>query len=167
MLQRTQVAITRLSSLIDELLLAASFEAGMADALIEDVLVEPILEDVRQDAVRPEDVTITCPPELRVKADARLLKQALGLLVDNAFKYAGHAQLIAEPGSVSVRDHGPGVAPELGDTVFDRFVRGDSSAPGMGLGLPLVRSLAGAMGAEIELLSPDDGGAWFRLRFPR
>jgi K+-sensing histidine kinase KdpD len=166
MLQRTQLAITRLSGLIDELLLTASFEAGMSEAELDDVAVAPILEQVRLDSVDPDRVTVTCPTELQVRADARLLKQILGLLVDNAMKYAGDADLIGEAGSVSVRDHGPGVAPELREQIFERFVRGNTSAPGMGLGLSLVRSLAGAMGADIELVAPDDGGACFRLRFP-
>ena len=165
MLERTNVAITRLSRLIDELLLAATFEAGMAEAEVDDVAVAPILEQVRLDSVDPDRVTVRCPAGLRLPADARLLKQVLGLLVDNAMKYAGDAELIGEAGSISVRDHGPGVAPGLRDQIFDRFVRGNTSAPGMGLGLSLVRSLTGAMGADVELVAPEGGGACFLLRF--
>jgi signal transduction histidine kinase len=165
MLERTQVAITRLSGLIDELLTAASFEAGMTDAELEDVAVAPLLEEVRVHAVDPARVAASCPPDLYVRADSKLLRQALNLLVDNALKYADDAELTAEPGLIAVRDHGAGIPPELGEQVFDRFVRGDTQQPGMGLGLPLVRSIATAMGATIELSTPDDGGACFLLRF--
>ena len=165
MLERTRASITRLSDLIDELLMAASFEAGMAEAIIVDVDVAPILDEVRAEAVDPERVRVNCPPDLRERADPKLLKQALNLLVDNAMKYGGNAELSAVPGEISVRDHGPGVPPELGDRVFDRFVRGNSSKPGMGLGLPLVRSLCTTMDARVELESPPDGGACFRIRF--
>ena len=165
MLERTRAAIDRLSDLIDELLTAASFEAGMAEAQITDVDVCPILEEIRAEAVDPERVRVICPDELVERADPKLLKQALHLLVDNAMKYGGNAELRAQPGVIAVRDHGPGVPAELGDRVFDRFVRGNSSKPGMGLGLPLVRSLCTAMDAAVELESPPEGGACFRIRF--
>jgi len=165
MLERTRAAIGRLSDLIDELLTAASFEAGMAEAAVVDVDVAPILDAIRAEAVDPERVRVNCPSELRERADPKLLKQALHLLVDNAMKYGGNAELTARPGEIAVRDHGPGVPSELGDRVFDRFVRGTTSKPGMGLGLPLVRSLCAAMDATVDLESPPDGGACFRIRF--
>ena len=165
MLERTRAAIGRLSALIDELLTAASFEAGMAEAVVIDVDVAPILEAIKAEAVDPERVRVNCPPGVHARADPKLLKQALHLLVDNAMKYGGNAELTVRPGEITVRDHGPGVPSELGDRVFDRFVRGTTSKPGMGLGLPLVRSLCAAMDATVELESPADGGACFRIRF--
>lgn len=165
MLERTKVAVGRLSLLIDELLTAASFEAGMAEATVVEVELAPILEEVRAEAVDPDRVRVTCDPGHREHVDPKLLKQALNLLVDNAMKYGGNAELVASPGEIAVRDHGPGVPPELGDRVFDRFVRGNSNKPGMGLGLPLVRSLITAMDGTVELVSPPDGGACFRIRF--
>jgi len=165
MLERTRAAIGRLSDLIDELLTAASFEAGMAEAIVVDVDVAPVLESIRAEAVDPDRVRVNCPPDLRERADPKLLKQAVHLLVDNAMKYGGNAELTAQPGEIAVRDHGPGVPADLGDRVFDRFVRGSSSKPGMGLGLPLVRSLCAAMEATVELEAPPDGGACFRIRF--
>jgi signal transduction histidine kinase len=164
MLERTRVAIGRLETLIDELLTAASFEAGMAEANVIDVEIGPILDAVRNEAVDPERVRVNSPAGLRQQADPKLLKQALNLLVDNAMKYGGNAELTARPGEITVRDHGPGVPPELGDRVFDRFVRGNTNTPGMGLGLPLVRSLVTAIGGSVELISPPDGGACFRIR---
>jgi signal transduction histidine kinase len=165
MLERTRVSIDRLSDLIDELLTAASFEAGMAEAELADAEVGPILDAIRAEAVDPERVRVNCPAGLQERTDPKLLKQALHLLVDNAMKYGGNAELTATPGQIAVRDHGPGVPAELGDRVFDRFVRGSTSKPGMGLGLPLVRSLCTAMDARVELESPPDGGACFRIRF--
>src|SRR5207237_8185277 len=109
MLQRTQAAIGRLSGLIDELLTAARFEAGMAMAEITDVEVAPILEAIRAEAVDPDRVRVTCPPDLRERADAKLLKQALPLTVDNAMKYGGNAEITAGPAALSVRARGRGV----------------------------------------------------------
>ena len=165
MLERTQAAIGRLSGLIDELLTAASFEAGMSEAIVVDTEVGPILEQVRAEAVDPDRIRVNCPEGLTERADPKLLKQALNLLVDNAMKYGGNAELTASPGEITVRDHGPGVPTDLGERVFERFVRGNSSKPGMGLGLPLVRSLCTAMDASVSLQSPPDGGACFLIRF--
>ena len=164
MLERTRKSMDRLSDLIDELLTAASFDAGMAEAQITEVKVAPVLLAIRAEAVDPERVRVICPPGLVERADAKLLKQALHLLVDNAMKYGGNAELTAVPGEIAVRDHGPGVPESLGESVFERFVRGSTSKPGMGLGLPLVRSLCTAMGATVALESPADGGACFRIR---
>jgi signal transduction histidine kinase len=165
MLERTRVAIGRLEGLIDELLMAASFEAGMAEAEVTDVEIGPVLEEVRAQAVDPERVRVTFAAGQREKADAKMLRHSLNLLVDNAMKYGGNAELTAKPGEIAVRDHGPGVPKELGDTIFERFVRGNTSTPGMGLGLPLVRSFLTAMGASVQLERPPDGGACFRIRF--
>ena len=54
---------------------------------------------------------------------------------------------------VIVRDHGPGLPPELAPVVFDRFVRGDRSrrSEGSGLGLAIVHEIAQRHGATIEV----------------
>ncbi len=44
-------------------------------------------------------------------------------------------------------------------------MRGDHTEPGMGLGLPLVRTLAIGLDADCRLVHPDGGGAAFRLTF--
>src|SRR4029077_15785497 len=81
MLERTRAAMDRLSVLIDELLTAASFEAGMAEAQVTDVARAPLLKEISAEAVDPERVRVNCPPDLQARADPKLLKQALHLLV--------------------------------------------------------------------------------------
>lgn len=170
MLGRIEAATDRLASLVDELLSVTQFEAGALEPQPRNVAVAELLSLVRERAVEPEMVTVRCPPELRVRVDPRLLSHALGLLVDNALKYAGDAELwggIDDDGLVyiEVRDHGPGIPAELGERVFERFMRGDHTAPGMGLGLPLVRTLAIGLNADCQLVHPAGGGAAFRLTF--
>jgi signal transduction histidine kinase len=48
--------------------------------------------------------------------------------------------------------------------IFERFARGEHAKPGMGLGLPLARTLAGGLGARLELVD-SERGARFRLTF--
>lgn len=72
---------------------------------------------------------------------------------------------------LTVSDDGPGIPEHLRSTVFDRFVRGDSSrtrsgAGSSGLGLSIVSSLAEAMGGRVDMQSTSDGTA-FHVSLPR
>jgi signal transduction histidine kinase len=170
MLRRIQTATDRLESLIDELLTVTQFEAGALEPQPHEIDVRELLQDVRSRAVEPELVTVRCPEGLALTVDPRLLRHALTLLLDNALKYAGDAELRAgvdDDGRVlvEVTDHGPGVPPELAERVFERFMRGDHTGPGMGLGLPLVRTLAIGLMAGVTLHAVPGGGACFRLTF--
>jgi two-component system sensor histidine kinase KdpD len=170
MLRRIESATERLGVLIDELLSVTQFEAGALEPQPRDLLLLGVLEEVRARAVEPELVTVRCPPALHLTVDPRLLRHALTLLIDNALKYAGDAELRAgldEGGRVvvDVADHGPGVPPEMSERVFERFQRGDHTEPGLGLGLPLVRTLAIGLMAGVTLHDVAGGGACFRLTF--
>ena len=68
-------------------------------------------------------------------------------------------------GELSVRDHGPGIAPEDLPFVFDRFYRapGARGRPGSGLGLAIVRQVAESHGGTVTAEAADGGGALLRL----
>ncbi|TMC56917.1 MAG: sensor histidine kinase, partial [Chloroflexi bacterium] len=67
---------------------------------------------------------------------------------------------------ITVRDHGPGIAPEDEQRVFDRFWRAPAARqlPGSGLGLAIVKDVAETHGGRVTLERPSGGGAFFRLR---
>jgi signal transduction histidine kinase len=69
---------------------------------------------------------------------------------------------------LSVSDAGPGIAAELRERIFDRFVRGasESSGGGSGLGLAIVRAVAENHGGTVEVTQSDSGGARFTVRLP-
>jgi signal transduction histidine kinase len=170
MLRRIETATERLGALIDELLTVTQFEAGALEPQPHEIVVRTLLDEVRARAVEPELVTVRAPADLTVTADPRLLRHALVLLVDNALKYAGDAELRAgrDDGGrivIEVTDHGPGVPPEMGERIFERFMRGNHTEPGLGLGLPLVRTLAIGLMAGVTLHDTAGGGACFRLTF--
>ncbi len=62
-------------------------------------------------------------------------------------------------------DTGPGVPPTQRRRIFEAFVSQD--ADGTGLGLPIARELAVALGGGIELQSESGAGSRFRLVLPR
>jgi len=94
-------------------------------------------------------------------------------LVSNALHHGAPPITITVDGTaefearVIVRDHGPGLPPELAPVVFDRFVRGDRSrrSEGSGLGLAIAYENALLHGGRILVASP--GGAEFTLVVPR
>ena len=71
--------------------------------------------------------------------------------------------------TLTVEDDGPGIPPELGERVFDRFIRGAGTGTrGSGLGLAIVRAVAESHGGSVTLEQPDAGnGTRFVIRIPR
>ena len=66
--------------------------------------------------------------------------------------------------SVDIADSGPGITPEHQERIFRPFVSGDTE--GTGLGLPIARELARALGGRVELESAVGRGSRFRLVLP-
>lgn len=91
--------------------------------------------------------------------DADSLQILLRNLVDNALRYTPAPGAVAVSCGVEegrsylrVADTGPGIAPEMHERVFERFVRlGGAQLPGSGLGLSIVRRIAERHGAHIVL----------------
>ena len=69
---------------------------------------------------------------------------------------------------LDVEDDGPGIPPELRDSLFDRFVRGQGDRGGsFGLGLSIVKAVAESHGGRVTLEDPLDGvGARFVVHLP-
>ncbi len=66
---------------------------------------------------------------------------------------------------LTVRDEGPGVAPDLLPTLFERFARGRGST-GLGLGLYLARGIAEAHGGTLTIDARLSKGTAFHLALP-
>ncbi len=111
-----------------------------------------------------------------VLADASLVRQMIGNLVDNAIKFTDSGSVGVRAGSgdalgwVEVRDTGPGIARSELPRIFERFYRADRSrsrsVPGTGLGLAIVRSIARVHGGSVEASDNPGGGSLFRVTIP-
>jgi len=106
--------------------------------------------------------------------DVDKVDQVLGNLIENAIRHgAGTVTIMVEPTVVagapgvlvSVRDQGPGIAPELAPRVFRQFWRAKRRG-GAGLGLFIVKGLVEAHGGEITVQQAPGGGAEFRFTMP-
>ncbi|MFT4011885.1 MAG: DUF4118 domain-containing protein [Paracoccus sp. (in: a-proteobacteria)] len=109
------------------------------------------------------------PPLPMVRAEAGLLEQALFNLIENAVKYAPGAILVrAEAGAdeilLSVTDHGRGLAPAIAEWLArDGMAR---VPQGAGLGLPISKGIATALGGRLGAGQSPLGGAVLELRLP-
>lgn len=168
MLERVDVATARLSGLIDQLLMLSRLEAGVVAANAEVVDARAILESVRRESADPASVTVECVEGLLLTTDASLLVRALGILVDNAMKYAGACRIVATDGVIEIIDRGPGIPADQRAHVFERFTRAnqDTTVAGMGIGLPMARTLLSSVGADLAWEEPADGvGTRMVVRF--
>jgi len=96
------------------------------------------------------------------------LSRAVGNLLDNAVKWSPPQAAIEvdlRDGVLSVRDRGPGVAPEDQSRIFDRFYRAAAARTkrGSGLGLAIVRQAAIAHGGTTGVVDAPGGGSTFTL----
>jgi signal transduction histidine kinase len=107
-----------------------------------------------------------------VDLDPLRIQQVVVNLVANALRYAPAASVVsiagqARPGwvTVSVVDHGPGIAPDLLPHLFGRFAKAEDSR-GSGLGLAIARRLVEAHGGNIKADQPAGGGTVIAFDLP-
>ncbi|MFN2417585.1 MAG: ATP-binding protein, partial [Candidatus Limnocylindria bacterium] len=106
--------------------------------------------------------------------DPARLAQVLGLLLENAAKYAptGATIVVADWSAdghvqVCVGDDGPGIPVEQRESVFEPFVRiATDGTPGAGVGLFAARRLVGAMGGRLWIEDKPAGGSQFVTALP-
>ncbi|HEX9890476.1 MAG TPA: ATP-binding protein [Actinomycetota bacterium] len=157
----------RMADIVDALL--ALGPAG--EQRIGSVDVEGMLRDLSGE-LATEGREIRVQGRGVVRADPARVRQVLGNLLHNALRFARRsirASVHASEERIAIRieDDGPGVSPEEGARVFDRFFRGRAPhGSGSGLGLAVARELASADGATIEVAGSDLGGACFEVSYP-
>jgi signal transduction histidine kinase len=156
------------------LLLSRSERSAPVDGETTDVtkIVEQVIDVYRSHLGRkPVDVRCVVDQPIEVVAPSSVVAVALGNLIGNAFKYTQKGEVIitvgAGRGKVTVEDSGPGIKAEDAEKLFERGVRGDSSAgsKGAGLGLAIVRRLCDLYDWRVSLAPRPQGGAVATLDF--
>jgi len=107
-----------------------------------------------------------------VRADRELLQRVLVNLLDNAFRHGEGEQqveVVAYAGAESIRlevvDHGPGVARDQREKIFEPFQSlDDRGGGGVGLGLAVARGFIEAMGGAMVADTTQGGGLTMRIR---
>jgi two-component system, OmpR family, sensor kinase len=167
----------RMGSLLDDLLLLARLDQGRplrTDAVDLGRLVDEAVADMR--VLEPDRViSVTLDRGVVVIGDQDRLRQVVGNLLANVRVHAGpgtpvEVGLTQDGGDAELRvvDHGPGIEPEDGARVFDRFYRADPGRSrergGTGLGLPIAASIVAAHGGRMWHEATPGGGATFVVR---
>ena len=154
---------------------------GASAVQLEPVALQPLLHTLA-DALSAQHPGRTLvwqiAPDLpAVQADAALLRQALGALLDNAVKFSAGidpAQIAISASQrdgmvqLQVRDNGVGFKPTQAHQLFQVFSRLHSPRqfPGLGLGLALARKVAERLGGQISAQAELNAGCCISLRLP-
>ena len=151
--------------------------------------VQPVLRDVEIRTAVQRAITSSEPAaaakHVRLESDADSTKQTLRTdpvrleqilvnLLSNAIRHSPDGAPVTltvrdSSGALqfAVIDHGPGVPEDLRDRIFEPFERFDPhSGLGTGLGLPVSRRLAAALGGTLIVEETAGGGATFILKIP-
>jgi two-component system sensor histidine kinase KdpD len=166
----------RLDSLIGNLLDVSRISTGSLSPFIRPTALDEVAPLVVHGLDDAHRLNVTIPDALPLlAADPGLLERALANLVANALRYSPSERpptLTAQAGdgtvSICVIDHGPGIAPEQREQVFEPFQQlGDQrTGGGVGLGLAVAKGFVEALGGRITAATTLGGGLTMRVDLP-
>jgi signal transduction histidine kinase len=186
-IRRSQLVITQMSNLTDDLVELATLDSGAAPLERSPASIEEVIEIAMEGAaLRAESKGI----ELIGPVDGNLpmipmaankIGRVLQNLLDNAIDHTASGGEVAISAlenngtvEIAVQDDGEGIRPENLPYVFDRFYRGEKSRPradselgGVGLGLAIARELVEAHGGNIWAESGSEGGTRITFALPK
>ena len=174
--------LSRLSYLINHLLLLSQTEEIQSNFKFEALQIDELIEEAVSDAKilaseKQQSIEIIANTPFTYQGDRIRLYQLLFNLIDNAIKYTpekGRIVISQRRTSthlvIEVTDNGPGIADEHLPHLFDRFYRIDKGRSrktgGSGLGLAICKLIAEAHGGEISIESEPEVGSTFRVALP-
>ena len=179
-IEHIEAETTRMSELVDDLLLLARFDQGRV-APREPVDLVAIVKQVVADArvVEPGRLfRLGTAEESLVLGNADELRRVFANLLANVRVHAPGTEpceITLETNAletiVTVTDHGPGMTPDVATKAFDRFYRADESrardSGGSGLGLAISQAIVIAHGGTVRLTSTPGAGAVATVSLPR
>jgi two-component system sensor histidine kinase CiaH len=170
--------VDQVTALVDDLLLLARSDSGAL--ALERIPLD--LGDVASSGASAlatlateRGVAVTVDPEpADLLGDPTRLRQLVVILVDNAIRHAPSGgtvgvvvRRVGTHAVLTVDDDGPGISPEDGPRLFDRFYRAAGSpSGGTGLGLAIAAWIVDAHGGSIAATNRAEGGARFSVRLP-
>jgi two-component system sensor histidine kinase PhoQ len=181
--ERTSIGeqLERMDEIVEYQLQRASASGGTTFGAPLSVrpVVQRIVESLRKVyAERDLAIDAFVADEARFHGDAGDLMEIVGNLADNACKHARRRVTIdagrIAPGRdadrdglfIVVSDDGPGIPAAKVDELAQRGVRGDTTAPGHGIGLAIVQDLVALHGGRVVFGPAELGGAEVRVELP-
>lgn len=178
-MSRIEAEAARMGVLVENLLLLARLEELPETPLVEVDLTE-LAEHAAQDtraAAPGRRVVVDASRPVHVLGDPEQLRQLLSNLTRNAVIHTPPDTAIeisvaseGERALIEVRDHGPGLPPDAGDRLFERFWRTEGGRTrgrgGAGLGLAIVKAIVEAHHGDVDARTAEGGGAVFTVSLP-
>jgi signal transduction histidine kinase len=176
---RLRLGVQRTQHLLQQMLTLARLEARtqVKDRLAVDL--QPLTQASMMGlsalgSQRGIEFALEVSGKTQVTGDPDELRLLLDNLLGNALKFSPPDSLVevslsqqAQTVVLLLRDHGPGIAPELRAGMGRPFVRGNSAVDGSGLGLSIALEVVQSHGATLILEDPPDGpGLQLRVIFP-
>lgn len=171
--------ISRLSHLINNLLLLSKTEAVRSTFEFKTLNLDEIIREVLNDIsvlaeMKSQHIEVIELQPVRILGDRMRLYQLFFNILDNAIRYGSPSSEIwitlKRKGDLSIaeiRDNGPGISPEDLPHIFDRFYRAQKDRArktgGSGLGLSICQLIANSHNGEIEVESEPGKGSVFRV----
>jgi signal transduction histidine kinase len=143
------------------------YRGDQAEEAFAPIALDSLLESGVEDAAGGDrEAVLARRSGYDVEAPPGALQRCLANLLDNALKYGGGAEISAalegDAVRIRIRDFGPGIPEGKLESVFEPFVRLETSPPrsvgGMGLGLTIARTLALKCEAGLTLANHPQGG---------
>ena len=181
-LHRIRGDVTRMTSLVDELLELSSLESGQMPVHLAPVSVNDVLDEIVerfQLSASSDGIELSSNPQKglpHVMGEQRRLEQVLTNLVENALRFTpsgGKITLNAHRDgdwvALTVTDTGVGIPREHLPHIFERFYKVDRSRreQGTGLGLAISKHLVQAQGGDLSATSVEGEGSVFRVKLRR
>ena len=177
--EKSQREIKRMEDVIYTLLKLARLDAGIIqmEKAPENlsVLMQDVLERFETWAEREhKTITLSGKENVILSCDALWVSEAIGNIVKNALEHTengGHIEVKWSQSplmtQIEISDDGKGIHPEDLYNIFKRFYRSrlSSDVHGIGLGLPLAKSIVEAHGGTISVTSSLGAGTTFTLNF--
>lgn len=173
---------SQLHRLVEDLFTFAKMDYGEGAIVKEIVNLRTVLQqsaDSVEPFARQKNVTLAVrsAEACIVRGDAHLLERAISNLLDNAVRYTpDHGKVSVECGSANdqvwftIRDTGPGFAPEELGRLFEPLFRGEMSrnraTGGSGLGMTISERIVRRHGGELAAGNDPSGGALLSGRLP-
>lgn len=180
-LQRSVLAARQMTSLIEGLLEYTRAESGRIQptlALVDPVLLAAELVDIHAGMAAPQiRVSLEADAASRsMLTDARLLRVVLDNLLSNAMKFTREGRVLlrltcrGDDHIFELKDSGIGIPADAISRIFLPFEQIEplrrKSAPGVGLGLTLVKHIVDALGGNMEVTSEVGVGSVFSVTLP-
>ena len=178
-LQQIEGSVSRLSHMLDEMLLIAEMEGGHLqfnpEPLDLTTLVEDTVKNFQSIYRETHIIEFTSSLNGQYLLDARLVRQIVDNLLSNATKYSPQGgtvtvSLTETPDVIQiiVKDEGLGIPKATQESLFEAFERGTNvgQIKGTGLGLSIVKQALDIHGGEINFISEVNRGTTFTISLP-